>query len=65
MENQVTQNFWQFVHLSNKTFSAFCNHVEAAGKTCKPNEIAIGTNNKALHENAMLKKLELKRTSSK
>ena len=68
-ENRIIRNFEfrQTAQLSSETFSAFCNCVETAGKTCTlcdckkteeyaiRDQIVIGTNNKTIRERAMLK----------
>ena len=76
-ENQIIRNFEfrQILQLPNKTFSAFCNRVEAAGKTCtfcnckkncsaeefaRRDQIVIGITNEVIREKAMLKNWNLK-----
>ena len=75
-ENPIIRNFEfrQLVQAKNETFSAFCNRVEAAGKTCtfcKCNsdcsaeeyaihyQILIGTRNENIREKAMIKNWKL------
>ena len=75
-ENQIIQNFefQQIMQLPNETFGAFCNHAEAAGKTCTfcnckkklsaeefaiHDQIVMGTDNKVICETPMLKNLDL------
>ena len=75
-ENHIIRNFEfrQIMQLPNETFRAFCNRVEAAGKTCtfcncKKNCVAeefairdqtvIGTINEVICEKAMLKNWNL------
>ena len=76
MENQIMRNFGflQIAQLPNETISAFCNRVQAAGKTCTfccckkdckveeygiRDQIIIGTNNETIREKAMLKNWNL------
>ena len=75
-ENHIIRNFElrQLALVKNETFSAFCNRVEAAGKTCTfcecdsdcsaeeyaiLDQIVIGTTNENISEKAMIKNWNL------
>ena len=75
-ENPIIRNFEfrQLAQVKNETFSAFCNRVEAAGKTCTfcecnsdcsakeyaiRDQIVIGTTNENIRKEAMIKNWSL------